>query len=64
MIIYIVLTKSEFIFPVYVYEVGPHFIIISHVEKLSLFCIIVYGDIAENVKSDDTMVTFAQRAKI
>ena len=45
-------------------EVGPHFIIISHVEKLSLFCIIGYGDIAENVKSDDTVITFTQRAKV
>ena len=50
LIVYIVLTKSEFIFLVYVCEVGPHFIIISHVEKLSLFCIIVYVDIAEKIR--------------
>ena len=45
-------------------EVGPHLTLISHVEKLSLFCIIVYGDIAENVKSDNTVIIFTQRVKI
>ena len=64
LIVYIVLTKFEFIFPVYVCEVGPHFTVISHVKNLSLLYIIVHCDIAENVKSDDTVISFTQRAQI